>query len=94
MQNVMTLLASFVDKKKVTAAEAGSLVGAALKVGEINVGVMAMLDAGHNARFGAPSPHSVRTTPVKGTRFVYIVCVCANAISMTQFSLFTQARQF
>ena len=37
-----------------------------VQVGEINVGVMAMLDAGHNARFGAPSPHAVRTTPVKG----------------------------
>lgn len=42
------------------------LVGLSLKVGEVNVGVLAALDANHNEKFGAPEPTAVSTAAKKG----------------------------
>jgi len=42
------------------------LAGMALSAGEINLRVMAMLDAGHVETFGHPEPSPVRITPVEG----------------------------
>jgi hydroxylamine reductase len=48
------------------AGDMGELLGTALKVGEINLHVLGLLDKAHNDVFGHPSPTNVRTTPVKG----------------------------
>ena len=45
---------------------AGELTQWALKVGELNLKVMELLDAAHTARFGDPVPTPVRVTPIKG----------------------------
>jgi hydroxylamine reductase len=45
---------------------AEELLGLALKVGELNFGVMEELDHAHVAAFGAPTPASVRLHPLKG----------------------------
>jgi hydroxylamine reductase len=42
------------------------LVGWALKVGELNLKVMALLDAANTDAYGHPEPTAVRITPVKG----------------------------
>ncbi len=46
--------------------EVGDYVAMALKVGEVNLKVMEMLDAGNTGTFGHPEPTAVRTTPVAG----------------------------
>lgn len=38
----------------------------ALKVGEINLKGMSLLDRGHRKRFGVPSPTKVSTSPKPG----------------------------
>ncbi len=47
-------------------ADVNELVAMNLKCGEVNVTVMAMLDAAHTGRFGHPEPTSVRIEPLKG----------------------------
>lgn len=42
------------------------LLATALKVGELNLKVMELLDAGGTGMFGHPVPTPVRTTPIKG----------------------------
>jgi hydroxylamine reductase len=42
------------------------LLGMALKVGEVNLKVMGMLDEGNTSTYGHPEPTSVRVTPVAG----------------------------
>jgi len=42
------------------------LFGLSMKCGEINLGVMEMLDGVHTGTYGHPVPTSVRVTPVKG----------------------------
>jgi hydroxylamine reductase len=42
------------------------LTGMALKVGEVNLQVMGLLDAGNTGTFGNPEPTPVRVDPVKG----------------------------
>lgn len=42
------------------------LVGMALKVGEVNLTVMGLLDAANTGAYGHPVPTPVRVTPVKG----------------------------
>ncbi len=42
------------------------LVGMTLKVGEVNLTVMGLLDAANTGTYGHPTPTSVRITPVKG----------------------------
>jgi hydroxylamine reductase len=42
------------------------LTAMALKVGEVNLRVMELLDAGNTGNFGHPEPTSVKVTPVKG----------------------------
>lgn len=44
----------------------GQLLDTCLKIGEMNLTVMALLDAGHNDNFGNPEPTQVRVTPVQG----------------------------
>ncbi|HPN84052.1 MAG TPA: hydroxylamine reductase, partial [Victivallales bacterium] len=44
----------------------GQLLGTALKVGEMNLKVMAMLDAANTGTYGNPEPTKVRITAVKG----------------------------
>jgi len=42
------------------------LLGRALKVGEVNLKVMSLLDEANSGTFGQPEPTQVRITPVKG----------------------------
>jgi len=44
----------------------GNLVAMAMKVGEINLKVMEMLDTANTGAYGHPEPTQVRVTPVKG----------------------------
>lgn len=46
------------------------LVSMALKVGELNLKVMAILDAANTGHYGHPIPTAVRVTPVKGKAIV------------------------
>jgi hydroxylamine reductase len=43
-----------------------ALVGMALKVGEVNLTVMGMLDTANTGTYGHPVPTAVRVTPVRG----------------------------
>jgi hydroxylamine reductase len=45
---------------------AEALLGMALRVGEVNLKVMGMLDAANTGAYGQPAPTRVRVTPVKG----------------------------
>ena len=42
------------------------LVGWAMKAGELNLGVMALLDAANTGAYGHPEPTTVRVTPIRG----------------------------
>lgn len=46
--------------------DVGELLGRALKVGEINLKAMELLDAANTGTYGHPEPTQVRVTPVKG----------------------------
>ncbi len=46
--------------------DVGALTGMALKVGEVNITAMALLDAGNTETFGHPAPHAVRIEPKAG----------------------------
>ncbi len=46
--------------------DTGELLGRALKVGEINLKAMELLDAANTQTYGHPEPTQVRVTPVKG----------------------------
>ncbi len=48
------------------AKDPNALVAMALKVGEINLKVMGLLDAANTGTYGHPEPTKVRVTPVKG----------------------------
>ncbi len=48
------------------ATDLGQLVPMALKVGEVNLKVMGMLDEGNTSTYGHPEPTAVRVTPVAG----------------------------
>ncbi len=48
------------------ATDIGTLAGAALKVGELNLHVMELLDRANTGAYGHPEPTAVRVTPVKG----------------------------
>jgi len=43
-----------------------ALMETAMAIGQLNLKVMALLDAGHTTTFGHPEPTEVRTTPIKG----------------------------
>ncbi len=47
-------------------ADADELLGLGLKVGEINLRAMELLDAAHTRAYGHPEPTEVRVTPVSG----------------------------
>ena len=46
--------------------DVNALVGMSLRVGEVNLKVMALLDAANTGTYGHPVPTQVRTTPVAG----------------------------
>lgn len=48
------------------AQDINALVAMALKVGEVNLKVMGLLDAANTGAYGNPEPTKVRVTPVKG----------------------------
>ncbi|HOQ05917.1 MAG TPA: hydroxylamine reductase [Anaerohalosphaeraceae bacterium] len=48
------------------AQEVNALVGMALKVGQVNLKVMEMLDQANTGTYGHPEPTSIRISPVKG----------------------------
>ncbi|NLH15192.1 MAG: hydroxylamine reductase [Phycisphaerae bacterium] len=48
------------------AKDVNALVAMALKVGEVNLKVMGLLDAANTGAYGHPEPTKVRVTPVKG----------------------------
>ncbi|MBN1437640.1 MAG: hydroxylamine reductase [Sedimentisphaerales bacterium] len=48
------------------AEDVDALVAMALKVGEMNLKAMELLDAGNTGAYGHPEPTTVRVTPVKG----------------------------
>jgi hydroxylamine reductase len=52
------------------AGDVDALVAMALKVGEVNLKVMGMLDEGNTKTYGHPEPTVVRVTPVKGKAIV------------------------
>lgn len=47
-------------------SDVDALVGMALRVGEVNLKAMEMLDAANTGAYGHPEPTEVRVTPVKG----------------------------
>jgi len=47
-------------------ADIGALVGQALELGNVNLRVMEMLDAGNTGKFGTPEPSAVRVAPTAG----------------------------
>ncbi len=47
-------------------SDVAALVGRALKVGEVNLRVMQLLDGANTGRYGHPEPTQVRVTPIKG----------------------------
>ncbi|NLZ03279.1 MAG: hydroxylamine reductase [Pirellulaceae bacterium] len=47
-------------------SDVDALVGMALRVGEVNLKAMEMLDAANTGTYGHPEPTEVRVTPVKG----------------------------
>jgi hydroxylamine reductase len=49
---------------------ADELVGMAMKVGELNLKVMALLDAANTEAYGHPEPTTVRVTPIQGKAIV------------------------
>ena len=51
-------------------ADADELLGMALKVGELNLKVMGLLDAANTEAYGDPVPTPVRITPLKGKAIV------------------------
>lgn len=53
-----------------SATDVNALVGMAMKVGEVNLTVMGMLDQGNTGTYGHPEPTTVRVTPVKGKAVV------------------------
>lgn len=48
------------------ATDVNELVGMAMKVGQVNLKVMELLDAANTGTYGHPEPTTVRVTPVKG----------------------------
>jgi len=51
-------------------SDVDALVGMALRVGEVNLKAMEMLDAANTGTYGHPEPTEVRVTPVKGNCIV------------------------
>lgn len=67
-------LAFLIDGDEKERHDLGANLGLALKVGEINVRVMELLDKGHCTRFGSPEPTAVNLIPVEGkVNFAYFL---------------------
>jgi hydroxylamine reductase len=63
--------------------DAGELTKMALRVGEVNLKVMEMLDAANTGAYGHPEPTQVRVTPVKGKA----ICVSGHDLKDLQMLL-------
>ena len=59
-------LAFLIDGDEKERHDLGANLGLALKVGEVNIRVMELLDKGHCTRFGSPEPTAVNLIPVEG----------------------------
>lgn len=59
-------LAFLIDGDETERHDLGANLGLALKVGEVNIRVMELLDKGHCTRFGSPEPTSVNLIPKEG----------------------------
>ena len=64
--NVYAYLHSTLDSLTRLDQSVDELLGMALKVGEVNLQVLALLDGAHTNTYGHPTPTPVRVTPVKG----------------------------
>ncbi len=63
---VYALLEEALDYLAVEQPTVDALLGHSLRCGEVNLTVMALLDAAHTSTFGHPVPTPVRVEPVKG----------------------------
>lgn len=61
-QGLFEVMAELLNEK----LELGDLLGLCLKVGEVNVTILASLDSGHNQLLGTPEPAEVNRTPIEG----------------------------
>ena len=65
-ESIMTDIHQVLAKLSSDEADLGDMLATALKVGEINARVLAMLDEGHADRFGTPEPTPVKMTATEG----------------------------
>ncbi len=65
-EEVFGLFHKYMDFLASKPDDIGVLLDTSLKIGEMNLKVMELLDAGHRDNFGTPEPTQVRVTPVKG----------------------------
>ncbi|HNL92761.1 MAG TPA: hypothetical protein PKH01_07660, partial [Pseudomonadales bacterium] len=65
-EEVFGLFHQYLDFMSSKPSDIAALLDVCLKIGEMNLKVMELLDAGHRDNFGVPEPTSVRVTPVKG----------------------------
>lgn len=65
-EEVFGLFHQYLDFLASKPTDIGALLDTCLKIGEMNLKVMELLDAGHRDNFGTPEPTQVRVTPVKG----------------------------
>ncbi|ESO02768.1 hypothetical protein HELRODRAFT_192148 [Helobdella robusta] len=65
-EDVFEILSFLIDGNKDQRHDLSTNLSWALKVGEINMRGMALLDKGHRKRFGVPSPAQVTTSPKPG----------------------------
>lgn len=64
-----------------------TLLTNALKIGELNLNVMEMLDAGHTTKYGHPEPTVVNTRPVEGK------CILVSGHDIADLELILQQTQ-
>ena len=63
---VIQTLTFLFDGDETERRDLGANLGLALKVGEVNIRVMELLDKGHCTRFGSPEPTAVSLIPTEG----------------------------
>ncbi|KAG2387623.1 hypothetical protein C9374_001217 [Naegleria lovaniensis] len=70
IREAMCFLGGVSPDGKLDPSQVGDALTLGLKCGAINVRTMQLLDEGGNEKFGTPSPHKVRCTPVPGKSIV------------------------
>lgn len=65
-EEVFGLFHQYLDFLATKPEDIGVMLDTCLKIGELNLKIMGMLDAAHRDNFGIPEPTQVRVTPVKG----------------------------